>query len=33
MAQLIPEFEEYKGQIPEFIIKLYHILEVLQCFI
>lgn len=28
MDILIPEFEPYKDKIPEFVIKLYHILEV-----
>jgi hypothetical protein len=28
MENLLPEFEPYKEKIPEFVIKLYHILEV-----
>jgi hypothetical protein len=28
MATYIADFEQYKDKIPEFIVKLYHILEV-----
>jgi hypothetical protein len=31
MDQLLPGFESIKTQIPEFVLKLYHILEVFKC--